>query len=132
MRTRLARLGRDRLTSVTNPSYTAAYTYAADGLRLRVQESNAQYPDRWLQYDGVRPVLEGTLSGDAFTTTAKYVWEGNSYYSPLLYSMLGGTWRYHMYDGLGSTRQLMLHSDQSITDTYSYSLVSQELFLSCC
>jgi RHS repeat-associated protein len=67
-----------------------------------------------------RPVLEGTLSGDTYTTTAKYVWEGNSYYSPLLYSMLSGTWRYHLYDGLGSTRQLMLHTDQSITDTYQY------------
>jgi RHS repeat-associated protein len=129
MTTRLARLRRDRLTSVTKPSYTAAYTYAADGIRLRVQESNAQYPDRWLQYDGARPVLEGTLSGDAFTTTAKYVWEGNThstssgqaYYSPLIYSMLGGTWRYHLYDGLGSTRQLLQHlSPYAVTDTYSY------------
>jgi len=126
-----------RLTSVTNPSYTAAYTYAADGLRLRVQESNAQYTDRWLQplgpfgagvaaqrvqpYDGVRPVLEGTLNGDVYTTTAKYVWEGDSYYSPLVYSMLGGTWRYHLYDGLGSTRHLILHaSPYTVTDTYSY------------
>jgi len=127
----------NRLVSVTNPSYTAAYTYAADGLRLRAQESNAQYTDRWFQYDGVRPVLEGTLSGDihslrsgqALPTTAKYVWEGNThstssgqaYYSPLVYSMLGGTWRYHFYDELGSTRQLMLHaSPYTVTDTYSY------------
>ena len=49
----------NRLASVTNPSYNANYTYAADGLRLRVQESNAQYTDRWMQCDGVRPVLEG-------------------------------------------------------------------------
>jgi len=111
----------NRLTSVANPDYTAAYTYSADRLRLRVQESNAQYTDRWLQYDDVRPVLEGTLSGDTFTTTAKYVWEGNSYYSALIYSMLGGAWRYHLYDGLGSTRQLMLHaSPYTVTDTYSY------------
>jgi RHS repeat-associated protein len=126
----------DRLVSVANPSYTAAYAYSADGLRLRVQESNNPNPDRWMQslgpegagmaaqrvqpYDGVRPVLEGTLSGDTFTTLNKYVWEGNGYYDPLMYSLIGGAWRYHMYDGLGSTRQLMLHSDQSITDTYSY------------
>jgi len=111
----------NRLASVTNPSYTAAYTYAEDGLRLRAQESNAQYTDRWLQYDGVRPVLEGTLdSQGVFATLNKYVWEGNSYYSPLMYSLIGGAWRYHLYDGLGSTRQLMLHTDQSITDTYSY------------
>jgi RHS repeat-associated protein len=111
----------NRLTSVTNPSYTAAYTYSPDGLRLRVQESNAQYTDRWLQYDGVRPVLEGTLSGDTYTTTAKYVWEGDFYYDPLIYSLIGGSWRYHMYDGLGSTRQLMLHfSPYTVTDTYSY------------
>jgi len=106
---------------IDSSSYTAAYTYAADGLRLRVQESNAQYPDRWMQYDGVRPVLEGTLSGDTYTTTAKYVWEGNSYYSPLVYSMLAGAWRYHLYDGLGSTRQLLQHlSPYAVTDTYSY------------
>jgi len=111
----------NRLTSVTNPGYTAAYTYSADGLRLRVQESNNPNPDRWLQYDGVRPVLEGTLSGDTFTTVNKYVWEGESYYDPLLYSLIGGAWRYHMYDGLGSTRQLMLHfSPYTVTDTYSY------------
>jgi RHS repeat-associated protein len=68
-----------------------------------------------------RPVLEGTLSGDVYTTTAKYVWEGNSYYSPLMYSLIGGAWRYHFYDGLGSTRQLMLHaSPYTVTDTYSY------------
>jgi len=110
----------NRLVSVANPSYTAAYTYAGDGLRLRVQESNNANPDRWMQYDGVRPVLEGTLSGDTFTTVNKYVWEGDSYYDPLMYSLIGGSWRYHMYDGLGSTRQLMLHTDQSITDTYQY------------
>jgi len=127
----------NRLASVINPTYTAAYTYSADGLRLRVQESNAQYPDRWLQplgpfgagvaaqrvqpYDGVRPVLEGTLSGDTYTTTAKYVWEGNGYYDPLVYSLIGGAWRYHLYDGLGSTRQLLQHlSPYSVTDTYQY------------
>jgi RHS repeat-associated protein len=112
----------NRLTSVTKPSYTANYTYAADGLRLRIQESNAQYTDRWLQYDGVRPVLEGTLdSYGNFTTLNKYVWEGNSYYDPLMYSLIGGSWRYHMYDGLGSTRQLMLHvNPYTVTDTYSY------------
>ena len=74
----------NRLVNMTNPSYTAAYTYAADGLRLRVQESNNPNPDRWMQYDGVRPVLEGTLSGDTFTTVNKYVWEGNSYYEGVI------------------------------------------------
>lgn len=52
------------LVSVTdNADYTAAYTYGPDGLRLRVQESNHAYPDRWFQYDGVRPVLDGPLTG---------------------------------------------------------------------
>ena len=37
----------NRMASVSNPSYTAAYTYSADGLRLRAQESNHPYPDRW-------------------------------------------------------------------------------------
>ena len=112
----------NRLVSVTgNAGYTAGYTYAPDALRLRIQESNAQYPDRWLQYDGVRPVLEGTLSGDTFTTVNKYVWEGESYYDPLVDALVGGSWRYYLYDGLGSTRQLMLHaSPYTVTDTYSY------------
>jgi len=29
-----------------------------------------------LQYDGVRPAVEGTLEGDTWTTTARNVWEG--------------------------------------------------------
>jgi len=109
----------NRLTAVTSPSYTAGYTYAADGLRLRAQESNHAYPDRWLQYDGVRPVLEGTLSGDTFTTLNRYVLEGNSYYDPLISASIGGANRFYLYDGLGSTRQL-LDSSQAVTDTYSY------------
>ena len=111
----------NRLASVTNPSYTAAYTYSPDALRPRVQESNNPNPDRWMQYDGVRPVLEGTLSGDTFTTVNKYVWEGDSYHDPLVYGLVGGSWRYYLYDGLGSTRQLMLHaSPYTVTDTYQY------------
>jgi RHS repeat-associated protein len=109
----------NRLTSVTAPSYTAAYTYAADGVRLRAQESNHAYPDRWFQYDGARPVLEGTLSGDTFTTLNRYVLEGNSYYDPLISASIGGQNRYYLYDGLGSTRQL-LDSSQTVTDTYQY------------
>jgi len=109
----------NRLASVTNPSYTAAYTYGADGLRLRVQESNAQYTDKWLQYDGVRPVLEGTLSGNTFTTLNKYVWEGNSYYDPLVFAYFAGAWEHFLYDGLGSARQL-LDASQNVTDTYQY------------
>ena len=109
----------NRLTSVTAPSYTASYTYAADGLRLRVQESNHAYPDRWMQYDGVRPVLEGTLSGDTFTTLNRYVLEGASYYDPLISASIGGSSRFYLYDGLGSTRQL-LDANQAVTDTYQY------------
>jgi len=79
--------------------------------------------------------FEGTLSGgihslrsgQALPTTAKYVWEGNGYYSPLIYSMLGGAWRYHLYDGLGSTRQLMLHaSPYTVTDATLRSSQSME------
>jgi RHS repeat-associated protein len=109
-----------RLTSVDcEAGYEAAYTYAADGLRLRVQESNHAHPDRWFQYDGVRPVLEGTLSGDTFGTLNRYVLEGDSYYDPLIFASIGGNNRYYLYDGLGSTRQL-LDSNQSTADTYSY------------
>jgi len=67
----------------------------------------------------VRPVLEGTLSGDAYTTMAKYVWEGDSYYDPLVFASLSGQWRYFAYDGLGSSRQL-LDANQTVTDSYSY------------
>jgi RHS repeat-associated protein len=109
----------NRLTSVTAPTYTAAYTYAADGVRLRAQESNHAYPDRWFQYDGVRPVLEGTLSGNTFTTVNRYVLEGSSYYDPLISASIGGSNRFYLCDGLGSTRQL-LDGNQAVTDTYQY------------
>jgi RHS repeat-associated protein len=109
----------NRLSSVTNPSYTAAYTYAADGIRLRVQESNNPNPDRYFLYDGVRPTAEGSLSGDTFTASARYVWEGDSYYDPLVYLVYSNAHSYPMFDGLGSTRQL-LDSSQTVTDTYSY------------
>jgi YD repeat-containing protein len=112
----------NRLVSVAKPGYTANYTYAADGLRLRVQESTNPNPDRWMQYDGVRPVLESLLDsqGNLQTILAKYVWEGNSYYDPLVFGYIGGAWRHPLYDGLGSTRQLINQTDQAVTDTYSY------------
>jgi len=115
--------------SVSNPSYTAAYTYSADGLRLRAQESNHPYPDRWFLYAGVLPFCEGTLSGDThslcaqgrlYTSNKIYIREGLSYYDPLVFLTLPGVgYRYYLYDGLGSTRQL-LSSAQTTTDTYSY------------
>jgi len=112
----------NRLTTVTKPGYTVAYTYTADGLRLRAQESNAQYTDRWFQYDGVRPVLESTLdaNGNLQIIIAKYVWAGNRYYDPLVLGYEGSAWRHPLYDGLGSTRQLINQTDQAVTDTYSY------------
>jgi len=74
------------------------------------------------QYDGVRPVVEGTLSGDTWTTTAVNYWEGPTYYSPLASRYLpsgGGAYNY-LADGLGSTRQLMRNTTHAITDTYMY------------
>jgi len=118
----------NRLTSVSNPSYTAAYTYSADGLRLRAQESNHPYPDRWFLYAGALPFCEGTLSGDThslcaqgrlYTSNKIYIREGLSYYDPLVFSSVGGYRRHYLYDGLGSTRQL-LNDSQTVTDTYSY------------
>jgi len=110
----------NRLVSVAdNSDYTAAYTYGPNGLRLRVQESNNPNPDRWFQYDGVRPVLEGTLSEDTFTAVNRYAWEGGSYYDPLISASIGGEDRFYVFDGLGSTRQL-LDGDQAVTDSYSY------------
>jgi len=118
----------NRLTSVSNPSYTAAYTYSADGLRLRAQESNHQYADRWFLYAGALPFCEGTLSGDThslcaqgrlYTSNKIYIREGLSYYDPLVFSSVGGYRRHYLYDGLGSTRQL-LNDSQTVTDTYSY------------
>ena len=110
----------NRLVSVAdNADYTAAYTYGPDGLRLRVQESNNPNPDRWMQYNGVRPVLEGTLADDTFTTVNRYVWEGDSYYDPLISALIGGSNKFYLYDGLGSTRQL-LDDSENVTDTYSY------------
>jgi len=109
----------NRLASVSNPSYTAAYTYSADGLRLRAQESNHPYPDRWFLYAGALPFCEGTLSGDTYTWNKLYIREGLSYYDPLVFSSVGGYRRHYLYDGLGSTRQL-LNDAQTTTDTYTY------------
>jgi len=67
----------------------------------------------------VLPFCEGTLSGDAYTSNKTYIREGLSYYDPLVYSNVGGYRRYYLYDGLGSTRQL-LNDAQNTTDTYSY------------
>jgi RHS repeat-associated protein len=87
---------------------------------LRAQESNHAYPDRWFQYDGARPVLEGTLSGDTFTATERYVWEKGSYYSPLVYQVYANSRYYPLSDHRrGSTRQL-LDESQVVTDTYTY------------
>jgi len=107
------------VVSMSGPSYTANYTDGGDGVGLRVQESNNPNPDRWVQYDGVRPVLEGTLSGDTFTTLNRYIGEGDSYYSPPISPSIGGENRFYLLDGLGSTRQL-LNDSQTVTDTYSY------------
>jgi RHS repeat-associated protein len=67
----------------------------------------------------VRPTAEGTLSGDTWTTTERYVWEGDSYYSPLVYLVYDNARYYPMFDGLGSTRQLT-DEDEDVTDTYTY------------
>jgi len=103
-----------------------------------VQESNNPNPDHWLQSlspfgagmaahsahlcDGARPVLETLLNGDNMTILAKYVWEGNRYYDPLVLGYEGSGWRDPLCDGLGSTRQLATYSppNWSVTDTYSY------------
>jgi RHS repeat-associated protein len=38
----------------------------------------------------------------------------------LVFGYIGGAWRHPLYDGLGSTRQLIKQSDQTVTDTYQY------------
>ena len=58
------------------------------------------------------------MSGDTFTTRARYEWEGDSYYDALVYAYLDGVGNWHhLYDGLGTTRQL-LDDNQAVTDTY--------------
>lgn len=59
------------------------------------------------------------MSGDTFTATERYLWEGNTYYSPLVCQVYNNARYYPMYDGLGSTRQL-LDADEAVTDTYTY------------
>jgi len=61
----------------------------------------------------------GTVSGGTFAGTERNLWEGLSYYDPLVFSNVGGYRRHYLYDGLGSTRQL-LNDAQNTTDTYSY------------
>jgi RHS repeat-associated protein len=59
------------------------------------------------------------LSGDTFTSTERYLWEGDSYYDPLVYQVYNNARYYPLFDGLGSTRQL-LDESQTVTDSYSY------------
>ena len=74
-----------------------------------------------LQYDGVRPVVEGTLSGDTWTTTAVNYWEGGAYSDILASRYLPNAGAYnYLADALGSTRQLMRNATHAITDTYTY------------
>jgi len=59
------------------------------------------------------------LSGDTYTWNKVYIREGLSYYDPLVFTSVGGYRRHYLYDGLGSTRQLV-NDAQNTTDTYSY------------
>lgn len=110
----------NKLIGVSNDAgYSAAYAYAVDGRRVRAEESNAPNPDLWFLYDGVRPLMEGTLAGDTFTTINSYAWEDSGYEDSLVSATIGGENRYYVFDGLGSTRQL-LDDAQTVTDTYTY------------
>ncbi|UCH36240.1 MAG: RHS repeat-associated core domain-containing protein [Armatimonadota bacterium] len=79
--------------------------------------------------------LPSSRLGTTYITVTKYVWTGDSYHDPLLYAYVGSAWRHYsarhaalrsgsneplVYDGPGSTRQLINHTDQSVTDTYEY------------
>jgi len=50
----------------------------------------------------------------------RYPWEDNTYCSPLVYLVYSNARYYPIFDGFGSTRQLINQTDQAVTDTYSY------------
>ena len=52
-------------------------------------------------------------------TQASYTHEGGSLYDDLVSMKRGGSTYYYLFDGLGSTRQIV-DSNQNTTDTYSY------------
>ena len=64
-------------------------------------------------------MLGGTLSGDTFTTVNRYVWEEDDYYSPLIHADFADQTRYFLYDGLGSTRQLLDASQEAFGNVLS-------------
>jgi RHS repeat-associated protein len=103
----------NRMLTSTTPQGSATLVYDGDG--LRVQKTEAGVVRKYV-FDGVRLYSEHNAN---WVEQARYMTEGDSYYSPLTAVRTGGAWYYPLYDSLGSTRRV-INASQTVTDSYSY------------
>jgi RHS repeat-associated protein len=109
-----------RLTKIDNPSGDDyVYEYDGDGMRARSGHDSGQ-GNVWetrFYYDTAAPLYSYLFESDNDKTmTVAYTTDPGA---RLISQRRGGATYYHLYDRLGSTRQL-LNSNQTTTDTYSY------------
>jgi len=110
----------NRLTKIDNPSGDDyVYEYDGDGMRVRSGHDSGQGNvwDTRFYYDTGAPLYSYLFESDNDKTmTVAYTVDP---YANLISQRRGSTTSYHLYDRLGSTRQL-LNSNQTTTDSYSY------------
>ena len=110
----------NRLTKIDNPSGDDyVYEYDGDGMRVRSGHDSGQGNvwDTCFYYDTGAPLYAYLFESDnAKTMTVAYTLDEDG---DLICQRRGGSTYCHVYDELGSTRQL-LNSNQATTDSYSY------------
>ena len=110
----------NRLTKIDNPSGDDyVYEYDGDGMRVRAGHDSGQGNvwDTRFYYDVGAPLYAYLFESDNDKTMTVAYTVGPS--GNLISQRRSGSTYYHLYDRLGSTRQL-LNSNQTTTDTYSY------------
>jgi RHS repeat-associated protein len=108
------------LSKIDNPSGDDyIYEYDGEGMRVRAGHDSGQgnvWDSRFYYDVGTSPYAYLFESDNDKTMTAAYT---SDPYGSLVSQRRGGSTYYHLYDQLGSTRQL-LNSNQATTDSYSY------------
>ncbi len=110
----------NRLTKIDNPSGDDyVYEYDGDGMRVRSGHDSGQGNvwDTRFYYDTAAPLYSYLFESDNDKTMTVAYTVGPA--GNLVSQRRNNATCYHVYDTLGSTRQL-LNSNQAATDTYSY------------
>jgi len=110
----------NRLTEIDNPTGDDyVYEYDGDGMRVRAGHDSGQgtvWDTRFYYYTGAGLYSYLFESDNAKNMTVAYTTDLGGH---LVSQRRGGASYYHLYDRLGSTRQL-LETKQTVTDAYSY------------